>query len=105
VIPPRKADVGCPAQRHVEIGHCAGAVKRGSTWMIFAAARLGLHHHWNPTGWHSAMFEPWMTITVRMLQVLLDVVAPPVRARCQTGHRGAVSDPGLVFDLHDPSAV
>jgi hypothetical protein len=38
-------------------------VKRGSTWMTVAPRSLASTTHWKPTGWHSAMFEPWMTIT------------------------------------------
>ena len=35
-------------------------VNRGSTWMTFAPRRFASITHWNPTGWASAMFEPWM---------------------------------------------
>ena len=37
-------------------------VKRGSTWMTVAPRALASITHWKPTGWHSAMFEPWMTM-------------------------------------------
>jgi hypothetical protein len=37
-------------------------VKRGSTWMIFAPFALATMGQRNATGWHSAMFEPWMTM-------------------------------------------
>ncbi len=33
-------------------------VNRGSTWMTVAPRALASITHWNPTGWHSAMFEP-----------------------------------------------
>jgi hypothetical protein len=33
-------------------------VNRGSMWMIVAPRALASITHWNPTGWHSAMFEP-----------------------------------------------
>ena len=56
--PPRNA-MSLPAL----IGTCMSAsalvrVKRGSTWITFAPRRLASTTHWNPTGWHSAMFEP-----------------------------------------------
>ena len=35
-------------------------VKRGSTWMTFAPRAFASITHWKPTGWASAMFEPWM---------------------------------------------
>ena len=30
--------------------------------LIFAPRSFASMTHWNPTGWHSAMFEPWMTM-------------------------------------------
>jgi len=33
-------------------------VNRRSTWMTVAPRALASTTHWNPTGWHSAMFEP-----------------------------------------------
>jgi len=33
--------------------------------------------HWNPTGWHSAMFEPWITMTSALARSCWKVVAPP----------------------------
>ncbi len=37
-------------------------VNRGSMWITFAPRALASITHWNPTGWHSAMFEPWITM-------------------------------------------
>ena len=59
------------------IGTCWSAsalvrVNRGSTWMTFAPRALASITHWKPTGWHSAMFEPWMTMQSALLQVLLE---------------------------------
>jgi hypothetical protein len=36
-------------------------VKRGSMWKTLAPRAFASITHWNPTGWHSAMLEPWMT--------------------------------------------
>jgi hypothetical protein len=49
------------------IGTCRSAialvrVKRGSTWMIFAPRFLASMTHRKPTGWHSAKFEPSITM-------------------------------------------
>ncbi len=37
-------------------------VKRGSTWITFAPLALASITHWKPTGWHSAMLDPWITM-------------------------------------------
>jgi hypothetical protein len=37
-------------------------VKRGSTWITFAPRFCASTTHWKPTGWHSAMFDPWITM-------------------------------------------
>ncbi len=63
-------------------GTCASAtaevrVKRGSMWMIFAPRALASITHWNPTGWHSAMFEPWMTMQSAFCRSCRKPVAPP----------------------------
>ena len=64
------------------IGTCRSAtalvrVNRGSTWMIVAPRRLASITHWKPTGWHSAMFEPWMTMQSEFCRSCWNVVAPP----------------------------
>ena len=51
----------------VRSGTCTSAialvrVNRGSTWMIFAPRLRASTTHWKPTGWHSAMFEPSITM-------------------------------------------
>ena len=63
-------------------GTCTSAtalvrVNRGSTWMIVAPRFLASITHWNPTGWHSAMFEPWMTMQSAFCRSCWNVVAPP----------------------------
>ncbi len=52
-------------------------VNRGSTWMIFAPRALASITHWNPTGWHSAMLEPWMTMQSALARSCRKPVAPP----------------------------
>jgi hypothetical protein len=52
-------------------------VNRGSTWMIVAPRALASITHWNPTGWHSAMFEPSMTMQSEFCRSCWKVVAPP----------------------------
>jgi hypothetical protein len=52
-------------------------VNRGSTWMIVAPRALASITHWNPTGWHSAMFEPWMMMQSELARSCWKVVAPP----------------------------
>ena len=52
-------------------------VNRGSTWMILAPRALASITHWNPTGWHSAMLEPWMTMQSAFCRSCRNVVAPP----------------------------
>ncbi len=49
------------------IGTCRSAsapvrVSRGSTWISVAPRALASITHWKPTGWHSAMLEPCMTM-------------------------------------------
>ena len=75
-------------------------VNRGSTWMIVAPRALASITHWNPTGWHSAMLEPSMTMQSAFCRSCWKVVAPPRPKRGpQTGDGGGVSDPRLVLDL------
>ena len=64
------------------IGMCLSAlaevrVKRGSTWITFAPRFLASITHWKPTGWHSAMFEPWMMMRSALAMSWRDWVAPP----------------------------
>ncbi len=53
-------------------------VKRGSTWMIFAPRSRASITHWKPTGWHSAMFDPWITMQSALARSCWKVVAPPL---------------------------
>ena len=52
-------------------------VNRGSTWMTVAPRALASITHWNPTGWHSAMLEPSMTMQSEFCRSCWIVVAPP----------------------------
>ena len=52
-------------------------VKRGSMWMTLAPRAFASMTHWNPTGWHSAMFEPSMTMTSACCRSCCALVAPP----------------------------
>ena len=61
--PAEERDVAAGADRHVQVGDTRSCgVKRGSTWMSFAPRSLASITHWKPTGWHSAMFEPMITM-------------------------------------------
>jgi hypothetical protein len=51
---------------------------RGSTWMIVAPRSFASITHWNPTGWHSAMFEPMMRMQSEFCRSCWNVVAPPL---------------------------
>jgi hypothetical protein len=52
-------------------------VKHVSTWMTVAPLRLASTTHWNPTGWHSAMFDPMITMQSEFCRSCWNVVAPP----------------------------
>ena len=52
-------------------------VKRGSTWMMVAPRLSAFITQWNPTGWHSAMFEPSITMQSLFWRSCWKVVAPP----------------------------
>ena len=52
-------------------------VNRGSTWMTFAPRAFASSTHWKPTGWHSAMFDPWMTMQSALAMSCRNWVAPP----------------------------
>jgi len=77
MMPPRNA-MSVPARSGTYRSAMALVrVNRGSTWTIFAPRAFASITHWNPTGWHSAMFEPWMTITSAFFRSCWKVVAPP----------------------------
>ena len=67
-------------------------VKRGSTWITFAPRCLASITHWKPTGWHSAMFEPWITMQSEFCRSCWKVVAPP--------RPNEVPRPGTVEECH-----
>jgi hypothetical protein len=52
-------------------------VKRGSTWMIFAPRLFAYITQRFPTGWHSAMLDPWMSMQSEFARSRGAVVAPP----------------------------
>ena len=77
ISPPSQA-MSVPAR----IGTCRSAtalvrVKRGSTWITFAPRSFASITHWKPTGWHSAMFEPSITMQSAFSRSCRFVVAPP----------------------------
>ena len=75
-------------------------VKRGSTWMTFAPRSFASITHWNPTGWHSAMFDPSITMQSEFWRSCWKVGrAASTERRPQTGDGGGVSYAGLVLDL------
>ena len=67
-------------------------VNRGSTWMIVAPRALASMTHWKPTGWHSAMFDPWITMQSLFCRSCWKVVAPP--------RPKLVPRPGTVEECH-----
>ena len=52
-------------------------VKCGSMWITLAPRAFASITHWKPTGWHSAMFEPWITMQSAFWRSCWKVVAPP----------------------------
>ncbi len=46
-------------------------------WMIFAPRSFAARTYWKATGWHSAKFEPWMTMQSLFARSCWKVVAPP----------------------------
>jgi hypothetical protein len=77
MIPPRNT-MSLPARS----GTCRSAtalvrVNRGSTWITFAPRALASITHWNPTGWHSAMFEPSIRMQSALTRSCWNPVAPP----------------------------
>ncbi len=52
-------------------------VKRGSTWNTLAPRWRASTTHWKATGWHSAMFEPMMTMQSLLRRSRGKVVDPP----------------------------
>jgi hypothetical protein len=66
----------------MRIGTCRSAsadvrVNRGSMWTILAPRAFASITHWKPTGWHSAMFEPSMTMQSEFARSSRKLVAPP----------------------------
>jgi hypothetical protein len=77
MMPPRKA-MSLPARMGTWMSASALVrVKRGSTWMMVAPRSLASITHWNPTGWHSAMLDPSMTMQSARCRSCWKVVAPP----------------------------
>ena len=79
------------------IGTCRSAtalvrVKRGSMWMTFAPRACASMTHWKPTGWHSAMFDPMITMQSEFCRSCWNVVATP--------RPNEVPIPGTVAECH-----
>ena len=60
--------------------------------MTFAPRSLASITHWKPTGWHSAMFEPLITMQSEFCRSCWKVVAPP--------RPNEVPRPGTVEECH-----
>jgi hypothetical protein len=60
--------------------------------MIVAPRSRASMTHWNPTGWHSAMFEPSITMQSEFARSCWNVVAPP--------RPNEVPRPGTVLECH-----
>ena len=67
-------------------------VNRGSMCTILAPRAFASITHWKPTGWHSAKFEPWMTMQSLFARSCWNVVAPP--------RPNEVPRPGTVEECH-----
>ncbi len=77
MIPPRNT-MSLPARSGTYMSAIALVrVNRGSTWMTVAPRALASMTHWKPTGWHSAMLEPWMRMQSELTRSRGNVVAPP----------------------------
>ena len=67
-------------------------VKRGSMWNSRAPRSLASTTHWKPTGWHSAMLDPMITMQFAFARSCWKVVAPP--------RPNDVPRPGTVEECH-----
>ena len=79
------------------VGTCRSAralvrVKRGSTWMTVVPRAFASITHWNATGWHSAMFDPQITMQSELIRSRGKLVAPP--------RPKLVPRPGTVAECH-----
>src|SRR6266571_2719769 len=95
--PPRKA-TSDPARMGAWMSAMALVrVKRGSTWMSLPPASLALATQRKATGWHSAMFEPWITTRSESSMLRGYSVAAPRPSR--------VPSPGTLEHLGEPVRV
>src|SRR5438045_3891595 len=80
-------------------------VNRGSTWMTVAPRALASITHWNPTGWHSAMFEPWLTMQFEFARSCWNVVVPLTPKLITSTWATVAGQMGTWFTLHlgDPA--
>ena len=53
-------------------------VNRGSTWITVAPRSRACITQRKATGWHSSLFDPWMTIQSAFAKSWSAVVAPPL---------------------------
>ena len=82
-----------PARRRTKsVAIALVRVKRGSTWMMRAPLFRASITHWKPTGWHSAMFDPMITMQSEFCRSCWNVVAPP--------RPNEVPRPGTVDECH-----
>ena len=78
MIPPRNA-MSLPARIGTWMSATALVrVKRGSTWMMVAPRSFAFITQRNPTGWHSAILDPSMTMQSAFCRSCWNVVAPPL---------------------------
>ena len=75
-----------------EVATALVRVYRGSTWTTSAPRSFASITHWNPTGWHSAMFEPMIRMQSACCRSCWKVVAPP--------RPNEVPRPGTVDECH-----
>jgi hypothetical protein len=59
--PAQEGDVGASEKGDVQVGQRARPSKARVDADAFAPRALASITHWNPTGWHSAKFNPSMT--------------------------------------------
>ena len=65
------------AERHVQIGHRAGAGEPGVDVNDRRAALLGVHDPLEADRMASAKFEPWMMMQSALRRSCWNIVAPP----------------------------
>ena len=107
ISPPRNA-MSVPARIWRNMSAIAAVrVKRGSTTIIFALRVVFASiAHLKPQGWFSAGFPPMINImSVFLMSIQPLVIAPRPNVGPKLETVGAVSNPGLSFEVADPHAA